>query len=94
MTVPVLDACQQEQLPSWLASVAQTFAAISREQAALMDRLLSIAAMRSLDEPSIDDSLPEERPAQAGRTRKSRYKEHYDGNAREILDSPVLRHGR
>jgi hypothetical protein len=48
-TVPVLDARKRGQLRGWLASVAHTFAEISRERAALMSRLRSIAAMSSLD---------------------------------------------
>ena len=72
-TVPVLDARKREQLPGWLARVAQTFAAISRERAALMARLHSIAAMSSLDETVTYDPLPGERPVEAGRTSKSRY---------------------
>jgi excisionase family DNA binding protein len=48
-TVPVLDTRKREQLPGWLASVAHTFAVISRERAMLMSRLRSIAAMSSLD---------------------------------------------
>jgi excisionase family DNA binding protein len=48
-TVPVLDARLRERLPGWLASVAHTFAAISRERAALMGRLRTIAAMSNLD---------------------------------------------
>jgi excisionase family DNA binding protein len=47
--VPVLDARKRAQIPGWVQSVAGTFAEMSRERAALVSRLRSIAALSSLD---------------------------------------------
>lgn len=43
--IPVLDARKRAQIPAWVQTVAATFAEMSRERAALVNRLRSIAAM-------------------------------------------------
>lgn len=47
--IPVLDARKRAQIPAWVQSVASTFAEMSRERAALVSRLRSIAAMTILE---------------------------------------------
>ena len=47
--IPVLDARKRAQIPAWVQSVASTFAEMSRERAALVSRLRSIAAMTNLE---------------------------------------------
>lgn len=50
--VPVLDAHKQARLGPWVASVAGTLAAMSRERMALLGRLRSIATLTSLEPAS------------------------------------------
>jgi excisionase family DNA binding protein len=47
--IPVLDARKRAQIPAWVQSLASTFAEMSRERAALVSRLRSIAAMTNLE---------------------------------------------
>jgi excisionase family DNA binding protein len=50
--VPVLDARQRTQIGPWVRRVAQTFAALGRERAALLDRLHEIAALTQVEAAS------------------------------------------
>ena len=50
--IPVLDARKRAQIPAWVQNVATTFGEMSRERAALVTRLRSIAAMTNFDTAS------------------------------------------